>query len=137
MSDAASLTVRVPLRIGRKAGQRTVVIPVQTEGDNTVRTIADPALVKALARAFRYQKLLDKGEYASITEMAAAEKIERGYLGTLLRMTLLAPEVVETILDGLDLDRIALPTLLQPFPINWSEQLALSHRRPGSDLPAT
>ncbi len=51
-----------------------------------------PALVKALARAFRYQRLLDKGRYASISEMAAAEKIERGYLGTLLRLNLLAPD---------------------------------------------
>jgi hypothetical protein len=50
------------------------------------------ALVKALARAFRYQRLLDKGRYASISEMAAAEKIERGYLGTLLRLNLLAPD---------------------------------------------
>ena len=43
------------------------------------------------ARAFRYQRLIDEGRYASISEMAAAERIERGYLGSLLRLTLLAP----------------------------------------------
>ncbi len=57
-----------------------------------VRTRADPALLKALARAFRWQRLLDEGRYASISELAAAEKIERGYLGKVLRLTLLAPE---------------------------------------------
>ncbi len=56
--------------------------------------------MKALARAFRYQKLLDEGRYASISEMAAAEKIEQGYLCTLLRLTLLAPAMVESILNG-------------------------------------
>lgn len=121
MSDAASITVRVPLKIGREAGRKTVVMPVQTEGDDTVRTLADPALVKAMARAFRYQKLLDEGEYGSITEMAAAEKIERGYLGSLLRLTLLAPRIVEAILDGRDAG-VALPGLLQPFPADWTRQ---------------
>ncbi|WP_255569471.1 hypothetical protein [Roseomonas alba] len=58
--------------------------PLQDGSDATVPTRADPARVKALARAFRYQKLLDEGRYASITEMAAAERVERGYLGTLL-----------------------------------------------------
>jgi hypothetical protein len=56
--------------------------------------------VKALARAFRYQRMLDEGRHASISEMAAAEAIERGCLGTLLRLTLLAPDIVEAILDG-------------------------------------
>src|SRR5215211_7603858 len=54
-------------------------------------TRADPVLVKALARAFRYQRLLDEERYASISEMAAAEKIDRGYLGRVLQLTLLAP----------------------------------------------
>jgi hypothetical protein len=122
MNEATSITVRVPLKIGRKAGQKTVVMPVQKEGDDTVRTIADPALVKALARAFRYQKLLDEGRYASITEMAAAERIERGYLGSLLRLTLLAPSIVEAILDGDDNDMIVLPLYLASLPHDWVSQ---------------
>jgi hypothetical protein len=64
------------------------------------RTSADAALVQVLARAFRYQRLLDEGRYACIGEMAKTEKIERGYLGTLLRLTLLAPDIVEAHLDG-------------------------------------
>ena len=88
----------------------------------TLPTRADPTLVKALARAFRFQKLLDEGRYASISEMAAAERIERGYLGGLLRLTLLAPDIVEAILDGLRPEDVTIPRLLEPFPLNWSEQ---------------
>jgi len=99
VSAATSITVRVPLKIRRRPGRKTVVMPVPT-ADTAIPTRADPALVKALARAFRYQKLLDEGQYASISEMAAAERIDRGYLGTLLRLTLLAPELVEAFLDG-------------------------------------
>jgi hypothetical protein len=76
------------------------VTPVRAGGEATLPTCADPALVKALARAFRYQKLLDEGCYGSISEMAAAEQIEGGYLGSLLRLTLLAPDLVEAIVDG-------------------------------------
>lgn len=81
MSAATSITVRVPLAIRRRPGRKTVVTPVQ-EGVPAVTTRADPALVNALARAFRYQSLLDEGRYASISEMAEAERIERGYLGS-------------------------------------------------------
>jgi hypothetical protein len=82
-----------------------VVTPVQDGGEAALPTRADPALVKALARAFRYQRLLDDGRYASISEIAAAERIERGYLGSLLRLTLLAPDIVEAVLDGRRLTR--------------------------------
>lgn len=122
MSETTHLTVRVALAIRRRPGRKTVVTPVRQESDGTVPTRADPALLKALARAFRYQRLLDEGRYASATEMAAAERIERGYLGTLLRLTLLAPEIVEAIMDGRPSEGVSLPWLLQPFPFTWAEQ---------------
>ena len=122
MSEAASITVRVPLTIRRRQGRKTVVRPVCRLGGTVTPTRADPALVKALARAFRYQRLLDEGRYASISEIAAAENIERGYLGSLLRLTLLAPDIVEYILDGRQPPGLSLPRLLEPFPLAWDEQ---------------
>ena len=115
MSEAASITVRVPLTIRRRPGRRTVVVPMREGGEAALPTRADPAPVKALARAFRYQRLLDERRYASISEMAGAEKIERGHLGTLLRLTLLAPDIVEAILDWRESD-VGLPQLMLPFP---------------------
>ena len=66
--------------------------------------------------------MLDEGRYASISEMAAAEKVDRGYLGTVLRLTLLAPDIVEAILDGRQPPEFGLPRLLAPFPAEWSGQ---------------
>ena len=122
MSQATHITVRVPMTIRRRPGRKTVVTLMALAGVPAVPTRADPALVKALARAFRYQKLLDEGRYSSISEMAAAEKIERGYLGTLLRLTLLAPGLVEAILEGRQPEGIALPALMEPLPVAWVEQ---------------
>jgi hypothetical protein len=122
MSEAASITVRVPLTVRRRPGRKTVVVPEGAAATAPTRTRADPALVKALARAFRYQRLLDDGRYASITEVAAAERIDRGYLGRVLQLTLLAPDIVEAILDGRHSDRVGLPRLMERFPADWSEQ---------------
>ena len=122
MSEAASITVRVPLAIRRRPGRKTVVTSEGPPAAVPTRTRADPALVKALARAFRYRRLLDEGRYASISEMAAGERIERGYLGSLLRLTLLAPDVVEAVLDGRHPSGLDLPRLLAPFPVEWSAQ---------------
>ena len=121
MTSATSITVRVPLKIRRRPGRKTVVTPVSREGD-AVLTRADPALLKALARAFRYQRLLDEGRYASISEMAAAERIERGYVGSLLRLTLLDPALVEELMEGRAGLGARLPELLRPFPEIWKHQ---------------
>jgi hypothetical protein len=112
---------RMLLAIRHRPGRKTVVTPM-TDGVAPVTTRADPALVKALARAFRYQRMLDQGRYASISEMAEAERIERGYLGTLLRLTLLVPDLVEAILDGRQPEGVTLPALMGPFPVSWDEQ---------------
>jgi hypothetical protein len=122
MTRATSITVRVPLAIRQRPGRKTVVTPVHRDDAATVPTRADPALVKALARAFRYQRLLDEGRYASISEMAARERIERGYLGTLLRLTLLAPDLVAAIFDSRQPDGLTLTRLMEPFPGAWSGQ---------------
>lgn len=134
MSGPMHVTVRVPLRIKRRAGRKTIVMPVVDGLPPPTTTRADPTLLKALARAFRSQRMLDEARYASISEMAAAEKIERGYLGSLLRLTLLAPDIVEAILDGRQPEGMALPGLMGPFPTSWSMQhTALPSSPPGTD----
>ena len=122
MSAATSITVRVPLVIRHRRGRRTVVTPDGQSGTPTTRTRSDPTMVKALARAFRWKHMLEDGRYASITEIASAEKIDRGYVGCILRLTLLVPDIVEAIMDGRQPDGLGLPALLEPFPIEWGQQ---------------
>ena len=89
-----------------------------------MRVRADPAVVKALARAFRWQRMLDDGRYGSISELARAEKIERGYLGKMLQLTLLSPHVVEGVLEGIAgaVTEVNLPGLLDGVPTMWRQQ---------------
>ena len=124
--DGRSVTEQVPLAFCRRGGRKQVVVPEGWTGPALTPRSArfDGTLVKALARAHRWQGMLEGGEYSSIEELARAEKINPSYLARVLRMTLLAPEIVETILDARhDPERITLARLLKPFPTAWGEQL--------------
>lgn len=131
MTAATSITVRVPLAIRHRGGRKLVITPDgSSPGATPARTRADPALVKALARAHRWKRLLESGRYGSLGELAAAEKIDRSYLGKMLRLTLLAPDIVESILDGRQPEGLGLPALMGPLPVDWNEQQRLLEARP-------
>jgi hypothetical protein len=123
-----SVTVMVPMTIRRRGGRKQIIGPDGTpvrnfgEADGMAATRGDPALVKALARAFRWRRMLEEGRYGTIDELAAAEKINPSYVSRLLRLTLLAPAIIEAILDGQQPEGITLPGLMEPFPIIWPEQ---------------
>ena len=95
MGDATYIMVRVPMTIRRRPGRKTVLTPVAEGGTSAVPTRADPALVRALARAFWYQRLLDRGAVRLDQRDGGGGADERGYLGSLLRLMLLAPDIVE------------------------------------------
>jgi hypothetical protein len=122
MSEAASITVRVPLTIRRRPGRKTVVTPEGGLDTAPSRGRADAAMVKALARAHRWRRMLEEGRYASISEMAAGEKLDRGYLSRVLQLTLLAPDLVEAILDGPQSADLGLPMLKDAVSADWSGQ---------------
>ena len=128
MKGVTSVTVSVPLTIRRRGGRKQIIGPdgaVAGPGEcgaGVVPVRGDPALIKALARGFRWRRMLEEGRYTSISEMAKAEGVERGYVGSLLRLTLLAPDLVEAMLDGRQPEGVTLPGLLEPFPAAWSDQ---------------
>jgi hypothetical protein len=82
----------------------------------------DNTLVKALARAFRWKRMLESGEFATIAELAEREGIASSYMTRVLRLTLLAPDMVEAILDGRQGPEVTLARVLEPFPLDWKVQ---------------
>jgi hypothetical protein len=124
MTGLNSITVQVPLAIRRRPGRKTIVSPAGAALVDRciISRRADPAMVKALARAFRWKRMLEMGRFASISEIATAEKIDRGYVGSILRLTLLAPDIIEAILDGRQPLGLGLSSLLKPFSVDWDQQ---------------
>jgi hypothetical protein len=122
MTAAATITVRVPVTI-RRRGERTLVV-APDGGPNWAlpRARLDNTLIKALARAHRWQRMLDDGRYGSVSELAAAEKLDRGYLGRILMLMLLAPDIVEAIMNGRQPTELGVHVLRKGFPVEWGEQ---------------
>jgi hypothetical protein len=122
MSGATSITVRVPMAIRQRGGRKLVVAPDGASGWASQQARIDSTLIKALARAHRWKRMLDVGRYGSVSELAAAEKLDRGYLGRILMLTLLAPDIVEAILDGRQPPELGVHVLREGFPVVWAEQ---------------
>ena len=113
-----TVTLHVPFRIVKRGGRKEMQLP---EGATQPRR-TDNTLVKALARAFRWKRMLESGEFASISELAEKEGIAFTYMARVLRLTLLAPDIVEAILDGRQRPEVTLARVLEPFPVEWMSQ---------------
>ncbi|RDC69832.1 hypothetical protein DLJ49_17945 [Rhodovulum sp. 12E13] len=114
-----TVTLHVPFRILKRGGRKEMQVP---EGATQPRR-TDNTLVKALARAFRWKRMLESGEFATIAELAEREGIAPSYMTRVLRLTLLAPDIVEAILDGKQGSEVTLGRVLEPFPVEWERQV--------------
>lgn len=117
-----SHTVTVPFTIRKRGGRKLVVTPDGVEAVLVPRARVDSALLKALARGFRWRKLLEAHYFATIEEIAETENINPSYVSRVLRMTPLAPEIVEAILAGRKPPGLTMARVMQPFPTEWRYQ---------------
>jgi hypothetical protein len=130
--DRHTLTVRVPFTLKKCDGRKLVIAPDGSSW-SAPRSRVDNTLVKAIARAHRWKRMLESGEFASVKELAAAEKINQSYLCRVLLLTLPAPDIVETILDGRQQPELEMNVLLHPLPVVWQEQRKqIGLRRPSA-----
>jgi hypothetical protein len=74
--DGSTLVVRIPMRFQRRGGRKRIVTPDGSELAPNSKPQPDGTLVKALARGWRWQRMLEGGVYASVTEISEAEKIK-------------------------------------------------------------
>jgi hypothetical protein len=119
-ADGETITIHIPMIFARRGGRKLVMTPDGAPW--ALRPRVDNALIKALARAFRWQRMLDEGVCGTIEELAIRERIDRAYLSRMLRLTLLATDIVEKILDGRQPEGMRLEDLWNAVPAAWEEQ---------------
>ena len=120
--DGSTFAVFLPM-VWRRRGGRMVIVAPSGCNDWAPPPKIDDALVKALARAHRWRRLLEEGRFGTLAELADAERISRSYVCRVVRLKLLAPDIVERILDGRHAPQLA--DLMQPFPVEWERQREL------------
>ena len=116
-----TITVHVPVRIVKRGGRKEMVLPPSA----TAQARIDGTLVKAIARAFRWKRMLDTGTFTSVTEIAAHEKLSFTYISRVVRLSLLAPDIVDAIMAGHQPPTMMLANLLDDVPADWQMQRAL------------
>jgi hypothetical protein len=134
--DGTTLVVRIPMRFQRRGGRKRTVAPDGSELAPATKPQPDGALVKALARAWRWQRMLDDGIHASVTEISEVETINKSYVSRILRLALLAPDIVEMIIAGRTDQALMLEKLEMPLPANWEEQRTRLLARSSAAIPA-
>jgi hypothetical protein len=113
-----TVTVHIPFRLVKRGGRKEIQL---ADGESAQRKM-DNTLVKALARAFRWKRMLESGEFTTMAELAEHEGIAPSYMTRVLRLTLLSPELVGAILEGRQDPEITLSQLLEPFSGDWQNQ---------------
>lgn len=119
------ISVDLPMTFRKRGGRKVIVLPDGSQGNPAPMATIDNAMVKAIARAFRWQKLLENGTYGCLDEIARAEKIGASFVSRVVRLALLAPDIVEAILAGRQPASLTLKDLMAPFPVEWERQKRL------------
>ncbi|PZV35959.1 hypothetical protein B5V02_22240 [Mesorhizobium kowhaii] len=120
--DGSSITIQIPLTVRKRGGRKLIVAAVGQEQWASVRPRVDNTLIKAIARAYRWQQMLEQGACASAEDIAKTEKISASYVRRLLQLTLLSPALVEMVLDGRQPATMITANLLQHLPAEWNSQ---------------
>ena len=118
----APLVTDIPLKIRQRGGRKIVIKPDGTRAVAQREATIDNSMVKLLARGFRWHRMLHSGAYATIEELAAAEKITASYVSRTLRVAYLSPKVVEAILNGRHPPGLTMKDFIEPFPMEWGAQ---------------
>ena len=126
--EGSTVIVRIPMRLQRRGGRKRIVAPDGSEMVPTSKPQPDGTLVKALARAWRWQRMLDEGIYTTVSEIGDSEDISKSYVSRILRLALLAPDIIEAILGGRADQSLMLERLEQSLPASWVEQRQRSLR---------
>jgi hypothetical protein len=119
--DGRTATVSIPVTFLQRGGRKQILTPAGTAPWSPTPRV-DTTLVKAVVRAHRWRQMLESGEYASSAELAKAEKVNDSYLSRILRLTLIAPGIIEAILTGRQPSTLQLDDLLKPLPAEWAQQ---------------
>jgi hypothetical protein len=121
-SSDSRLTLSVPIQLKRRAGRKLITLPNGELGEPRPWGIAPTALQLALARGHRWLALLESGKVSSLREIAAQEGVDNSYVSRMMNLTVLAPDIVEAILDDSIPDHLTLFDIAVDPPVLWEGQ---------------
>ncbi|MCB9833035.1 MAG: hypothetical protein H6807_11240 [Planctomycetes bacterium] len=110
------------MRMKRHGSRKRIVVPGEESDGRKPATAAQEPLVVALARGHHWRDLIESGQYGGVSQLAAGLGVDRSYVGRMIRLTLLAPDIVEAIIRGREPSGLSLARLVREGPLRWDEQ---------------
>ncbi len=126
--DGEAIILTVPMKLRRRSGRKEVHVPGGGLPRSTAKKAAPDSILLALARAHHWQDLVESGAYDSTTELADALGVDRSYVSRIMRLTSLAPDIVEALVQDDGSVETSLAQLLKQPPDSWLEQRRCIHR---------
>ena len=120
--DGTTITVQIPMTLVCRGGRKVIIAPQGGNAWAPAKPRPDETLIRALARAHRWKRLLEEGRDGSAAEIAEVEGVARSFVNRLLRLALFAPDIQEAILDGKQPKGMQLDALTRAIPSGWEEQ---------------
>jgi hypothetical protein len=121
VAEGNHLVVRIPLQFKRRGGRKEIIVPDGMISNHDAPPPTNKPLALAVARAHRWRELLESGRYTTIRELACDLGLDNSYVARILRLSLLAPDIVEAIVHGDEPDCLSLARLTH-LPALWQEQ---------------
>ena len=132
LTGTGNLRIHIPMRIRRMRGRKMIFAPEALDGDVPDGPAdVQAAVVQALGRASSWAEAIESGEVHSISDLARTLDVDNSYVVRILKLTTLAPDIIEAILHGEEPSGLSLAKLIRTFPMDWERQRALFGFTPG------
>ena len=123
IAENGNLNIHIPMLLRRKQGRKTIIAPEALDGEISGAPLpVKSAVVQAIVRAFAWADIIEHGKVKSISELARNLDVDASYVARILKLTTLAPDIIEAIIKGHEPGGLSLAKLTQAFPEDWVEQ---------------
>ncbi len=126
LTGTGNLRIHIPMHIRRMRGRKRIFAPQALDGGvPDSPSEVQGAVVQALARAFSWLDAIESGVVSSVADLAKALDMDNSYVVRILKLTTLAPDIIEAILNGEEPSGLSLARLIRTFPMDWEKQRVL------------
>ena len=125
LTETGNLQIHIPMHIRRMRGRKMIFAPEALDGEvPDSPSDVQAALVQALGRAFSWSVAMESGTFQSVSALARGLDVDTSYVARILKLTTLAPDIIEAILNGEEPSGLSLTQLIRTFPMDWEQQRA-------------
>jgi hypothetical protein len=120
-NEPATIRVFIPLTFKRRKGRPKILPPENVEALTARKQ--DPHVLRAMGRAWGWRRKSERGEVATLSEIAKAESVTFSFVSRYVRLAYLAPEVLHSRVVDRRVCVLSLDSVIGTVALGWAEQM--------------